>query len=60
MAAIRDVVCVAVLVIGFTKSDIRGYTLKIGEAMALILSLRDPDTIRLVGRWQSNTILCYL
>ena len=60
MAAIRDVVCVAVLVIGFTKSDIRVYTLKIGEAMALILSLRDPDTIRLVGRWQSNTSLCYL
>ena len=28
--------------------------------MALLMARVDPDTIRLVVRWLSNTILCYL
>ena len=28
--------------------------------MALIMARVDPDTIRLVGRWRSNTMLRYL
>ena len=28
--------------------------------MALLMGQVDPDTLGLVGRWRSNTVLCYL
>ena len=28
--------------------------------MALIITKVDLDTVRLVGRWRSDTVLCYL
>ena len=28
--------------------------------MNLLMVRLDPDTIRVVGKWQSNIILCYL
>ena len=28
--------------------------------MALLMARVEPDTIRLVERWRSNTMLCYL
>ena len=60
VATIRAVFRAAGLSIGFTKADISACYLHTGEAMALLMARVDPDTIYLVGRWQSDTILCYL
>ena len=46
--------------IGFTEADIRARSLRAGGAMALLMARVDPDTIRLVGRWRSNMMLCYV
>ena len=46
--------------IGFTKTDISTRYLLAGGSMALLMARVDSDTIRLVGRWRGNTMLCYL
>ena len=40
--------------------DISAHFLRAGESVALFMARSDPDTIRLVGRWLSDTILRYL
>ena len=60
MAAIISFVRAAGPEIGFTKADISACSLRVGRAMALLMARVDPDTIRLVGMWQSNTMLRYL
>ena len=59
-ATIRSVVRAAGPSIGFTKADISARSLRGGGAMALLMAGVDPDTIRLVGRRRSDTMLCYL
>ena len=46
--------------IGFTEADISARSLRAGGAMNLLMARVDPYTIRLVGRWRSDTILRYL
>ena len=46
--------------VGFTETDVSARYLQVGRAMALLLAQVDTDTIHLVGRWQSNTMLRYL
>ena len=57
--SIRDVIQAASTAIGFTKADISVRSLHAGRAMNLLMVWVDPDTIRLVWRWRSNTMLRY-
>ena len=59
-SAIRAVVRAAGPSIGFTKADISALSLYAGGGMDLLMARVDPDTIRLVGRWLSDTIIRYL
>ena len=36
------------------------HSLRTGGGMDLLMLRVDPDTIRMLGRWRSNTMLCYL
>ena len=45
---------------GFTDSDISKRSLRAEGGMDLLMARVDPDTILLVGRWRSNTMLRYL
>ena len=60
MAAIRAFVRSAGLLIGFTEADISTHSLCTGGGMDLLMLRVDPDTIRLVGMWWSDTMLRYL
>ena len=60
MAAIIAVVQAASQSIGFTKADISVRYLHAGVGMELLVSWMDPDTTRLVVRWRSDTMFCYL
>jgi len=44
----------------FAPSDVSARSLRAGGAMALFNSNVDSDTIRLLGRWQSDAMLRYL
>ena len=46
--------------IGFTEADISTHSLCTGGVMDLLMAWVDPYTIRLVGRWWSDTMLRYL
>ena len=46
--------------IEFAVSNIIACSLCAGGRMALIMAQVDPDNIRMVGRWQRNTMLRYL
>ena len=46
--------------IGFTEADISAHSLRAGGGMYLLVAWVDQETIRLVRRWQSDTMLCYL
>ena len=46
--------------IGFCPSDVNACSLRAGGAMALLCGRMDADTIRLVGRWKSDAMFCYL
>ena len=46
--------------VGFNEADIRALSIHAGGAMALIIVQVYPYTIRLVGRWRSDTMLHYL
>ena len=56
-AAIRVVAQAAGPEIGFTDVEISARFLQGGGAMAFFVAQVDPDTIRLVGRWRSDTML---
>ena len=60
MAAIRAVIQAAGPAIGFTKPNISTRSLRAGGGMDLLMSWVKPDTILLVERWWSNTMLRYL
>ena len=60
MAAIRSVVREVGLSIDFTDADTSACSLRAGGGMDLLMEWVDPDTILLVGRWQSDNMLCYL
>lgn len=45
---------------GYTAADVSARSLRAGGAMALFNSQVDSDTIRLLGRWQSDAMLRYL
>ena len=44
----------------FSEQDVSARSLRAGGAMALFNSNVDSDTIRLIGRWQSDAMLRYL
>jgi len=46
--------------VGFKPSDITARSLRAGGAMALLCADVDPDIIRLLGRWKSDTMFRYL
>lgn len=46
--------------LGYTESDISSHSLRAGGAMAMHLNGVDPNTIRKMGRWKSNTFLMYI
>ena len=60
MSDIKAVVRAAGPAIGFTNADISARSLCAGGAMDLLMARVEPDTIRLVGRWRSDTMLRYL
>ena len=60
MAVNRSVVQTAGPLIGFSKADISARSLQADGAMAILMARVDPDTIRLVRSWQSDTMLRYL
>lgn len=45
---------------GYSPTDVSARSLRAGGAMALFNSDVDSDTIRLLGRWQSDAMLRYL
>ena len=60
-AATRAVVRAAGPSIGFTEVDISAYSLHVGGGGMAILTVQvDPDTICLVRRWRSESIIRYL
>ena len=59
-AAIRAVVRAAGPWISFAEADISTCSLRAGGGMALLMARVDPDTIHLVGRWRSDTMLRHL
>ena len=46
--------------VGFTPEDVSARSMRSGGAMALLVARVNMDTIRLVGRWRSDVMLCYL
>ena len=46
--------------LGFLPSDVQARSLRAGGAMALLCARVDTNMIRLLGRWQSDIMLCYL
>ena len=46
--------------LGFLASDVSARSLRAAGAMALLCAHVDTDIIRLVGRWRSDEMLCYL
>jgi hypothetical protein len=46
--------------LNYEARDVTACSLHHGSAMALLLGGTDKDTIKLVGRWQSDAIFCYL
>ena len=59
-ATIFAIICADFPIIGFTKTNVNAQYLHAGSAMAILLEWFYTDTIRLVGRWQSNTVIRYL
>ena len=59
-AAIRAAVRAAGLSIRFTEADISAHSLHEEGDIAILMARVEPDTIRLVGRWRSDTILYYI
>ena len=46
--------------IGFAEAEFSARSLRVGGGMDLFMARLDPDTIHLVGRWRSDTMLRYL
>ena len=50
----------SLLTLGFAPTDVNARSLHAGGAMALLCGRVNADTIRLAGRWHSNTMFRYL
>jgi len=59
-AALRMATAIIGPSVGFTANDISAWSLRAGGAMALLCADVDPDIIRLLGRWKSDTMFQYL
>ena len=63
-AEITTALCAATTLMGprlvFTPEEVSAQLMRADGAMALIMTCVDTDTIRLVGRWRSDVMLCYL
>jgi len=59
-AALRMATTIVGDSVGFTQKDISARSLRAGGAMALLCADIDPDIIRLLGRWKSDTMFRYL
>ena len=59
-AAIRAIIKSAGPSIGFNEAEISAHSLRAGGEVALLMVWVDPYNICLVGRWRSDTIICYL
>ena len=59
-ACIRNSVTYLGPELGFLPSDVSACCLREAGATALLLAQVDPDVIRLIGRWRSDEMLCYL
>ena len=46
--------------LGFSPAEVSARSLRASGAMALLCARVDPDTIRLLGRWKSDTMYRYL
>ena len=60
-AAVRHAVdYIGVDSLGFTSADVGTHSIRSGAAMALQLSGVPPHLIKLLGRWKSDSFLCYI
>ena len=59
-AALSDATTIIGPQVGFTPEDVSALSMRSGVAMVLLISQVNTDTIRLVDRWRSDIILCYL
>ena len=63
-AEITTALCAATTIIepqmGFTPEDVIARLMRASGAMALLMKRVDTNRIRLVGRWRSDIMLCYL
>ena len=63
-AEITAALCAATTIIGpqvgFTPDNVSARSMQAGGAMALLMAHVDTDMIRLVGKWRSDAMLCYL
>ena len=46
--------------LGITEADVSAASLRPSGAMAMLCAGIDNDCIRLLGRWKSDTVYCYL
>ena len=46
--------------VGFTQDNVSARSMWAGAAMNLLMACVAIETIRLVGRWRSDSMLCYL
>ena len=53
-------VCASRLAIGFTKADISTRYLYAGGGISLLMDWVKSEIILIVGRWCSDTMICYL
>ena len=59
-AALRMATAIVGPSVGFIAKDVSAHSLRSGSAMALLCADVDPDIIRLLGRWKSDTMFRYL
>jgi len=59
-AALRMATAIVGPSVGFIAKDVSTCSLHAGGAMALLCADVDPDIIRLLGRWKSDTMFRYL
>ena len=56
--ALREAVSLSGLQVGFQPKYVNVCSIHSGRAMALILDKVNTNKIRLLGRWNSNTVMC--
>ena len=46
--------------VGFTLEEVSARSMHAVKAITILIARFDTDTIRLVGRWRSDAMICYL